>query len=386
MGAIKPHGGMLINRAASGPHRDELLQLAEFGKKIYVKARTISDIECIGIGAFSPLTGFLGQDDYDSVLHRMKLADGTVWTLPVTLAVSDTDAARLAVGERVALIGEQDDILYAVLNITSMYTTNLREEARCVYKTDDPAHPGVKQLLSGPSVYIGGPIQMVNRPASRYPDYCFTPAETRKLFADKGWNTVVGFQTRNPVHRAHEYIQKCAMEIVDGLFLNPLVGETKSDDIPAEVRMRSYRALLENYYPGGRVLLGVFPAAMRYAGPREAVFHAIVRKNYGCTHFIVGRDHAGVGDYYGTYEAQEIFRNFSGEELGIMPLFFEHSFFCTRCGNMATSKTCPHDKAFHLHLSGTKVRAMLKDGICPPAEFSRPVVAKILIEGMSTEP
>ncbi|MEF3312889.1 sulfate adenylyltransferase [Paenibacillus sp. GYB004] len=384
MGTIQPHGGTLVNRAASGPRREELLRLAELGKKIYVNARTVSDIECIGIGAFSPLTGFLGQDDYDSVLHRMRLADGTVWTLPITLAVSEADAARLAAGERVALIGEQDGIVYAVLTVASIYTANPLEEARCIYKTGDPAHPGVRQLLSGPSVYIGGPIEMVNRPASRYPDCCYTPAETRKRFADQGWSTVVGFQTRNPVHRAHEYIQKCAMETVDGLFLNPLIGETKPDDIPADVRMRSYRALLDNYYPGGRVMLGVFPAAMRYAGPREAVFHALVRKNYGCTHFIVGRDHAGVGDYYGTYEAQHIFRNFGREELDIVPLFFEHSFFCTRCGNMATSKTCPHDPAFHLHLSGTKVRAMLKNGICPPAEFSRPEVAKILIEGMST--
>ena len=379
---IAPHGGTLVDRVAPAEERRERLREAAGLPRVSLGPRTISDLQMISTGVFSPLEGFMHREDYESVVEEMRLTDGLPWSLPVTLAASEDTARTLREGSEVALVAGDGEPVATML-LRERYRYDKEREARMVYRTTDRDHPGVAALYRQGDVLLGGEVNLLQPPdRGRFPLYYYEPRELRAAFAEKGWRRVVGFQTRNPVHRAHEHIQKSALETMDGLLLNPLVGETKSDDIPADVRMKSYETILDRYYPKNRVMLAVFPAAMRYAGPREAIFHAICRKNYGCTHFIVGRDHAGVGDYYGTYDAQHVFEEFAPGELGITPLFFEHAFFCRDCQNMASAKTCPHEAETHVFFSGTKVREMLARGEYPPPEFSRPEVIEVLIEGM----
>ena len=378
---IAPHGGVLRVNQASEAEQVELQERALSLPQIPIGSRQLADLEMLAIGAYSPLSGFLTRADYLSVVNEMHLSNGLPWSIPITLAVTREQAANLKEGSQVALVDTRG-VLQAVLTIEEKYSYDKQYEAKQVYRTDEEAHPGVKVLYQQGDVLLGGPVRVVRLPQQTFAQYRYTPTQSRALFKERGWKRIVAFQTRNPVHRAHEYIQKCALETVDGLYLHPLVGDTKGDDIPADVRMRCYEVLLENYYPTERVILGVLPAAMRYAGPREAVFHALLRKNYGCSHFIVGRDHAGVGNYYGTYDAHHIFANFDPAKLGITPMFFDHTFFCRVCDAMASSKTCPHDREQHVILSGTKVRQLLRSGEIPPREFSRPEVAKILVEAM----
>ena len=379
---LEAHGGILVNRIVYGEERADLLSRIKEMPRVATDLHNLTEIENIATGLYSPLTGFLNQEDYDQVIEDMRLADGTVWPLPVVLRVSQAQADRLEVGSEIALT-DLGDRVFAIMVLESKYSYHKEREASKVYQTTDLEHPGVANLFNCGEVILGGEIKLIKRQQYQlFNQYRFDPFQVREEFKRRGWETVVGFQTRNPIHRAHEYLQKCALEIVDGLFLSPLVGQTKSTDIPVEYRIESYEVVINKIYPPGRVFMVVFPVTMRYAGPREAIFHAICRKNYGCTHFIVGRDHAGIGDYYGTYQAQEVFDLFRPEEIGIVALKFEYSFYCRKCQSMATAKTCPHDRKYHLGLSGTKVRSLLQDGKRPPHEMTRPEVADVLIRGL----
>ena len=380
---IFPHGNKLVNREDCEIQVQNIKEYVHSLPRLTLSQRNLADLECIATGVYSPLEGFVNEADYHNIVNHMRLSNGLAWSIPVTLQIPEAEAPKYQLDREIALAHPQGDIL-AVMNVTSKFKPDQDYEAQKVYLTTDEKHPGVKAMRTEGEVYLGGSIHQIKAiPHHDFLEYRLTPKITRAEFALRQWNTIVAFQTRNPIHRAHEYITKIALEIVDGLFINPLVGMTKPDDIPAEVRMQCYTTLIEKYYPQNRTVLGVFPAAMRYAGPREAIMHAIARQNYGCTHFIVGRDHAGVGDYYGTYDAQQIFEEFNCDELQIQPLKFEHAFYCLRTQTMGTAKTSPATSEERIHLSGTKVRAMLREGRVPPPEFSRPEIAEILVNSIS---
>jgi sulfate adenylyltransferase len=386
---ISPHGGTLVNRLVADADAARLAADAAALPAVTLSDKQACDLEMLAIGAFSPLTGFVGQADFERICREMRLADGTVWPIPITLAVDDETRAKLEPGGRAAL-HHRDGTLLAVMDVEEIYAHDKALEIPNVFRTEDDGHPGVAAVKAEGDWLVGGPVHVLTNLPEKEPGEQFTeqrrpPAVTRKAFEDHGWSSVVAFQTRNPIHRAHEYLTKCALEIVDGVLIHPLVGETKPGDIPADVRMECYRVLIDKYYVDGRTMLSVMPAAMRYAGPREAILHALVRQNYGCTHFIVGRDHAGVGDYYGTYDAQQIFDEFEPGDIAITPLKFEHSAWCNACEGMTSAKTCPHGGEEKIFLSGTKVRELLAQGERPPMEFSRPEVADVLIKWATSE-
>jgi sulfate adenylyltransferase len=383
---IRPHGGTLVDRTLSGTARQAAFENAHSLPRVELSERAMADLECIATGVYSPLEGFMTEDQYRSVIKHMRLPVGAAWTVPVALQVDEKRGERIPLDAEVALATPAGEII-ATMKVTSKYRPDQDAEAKQVYRTTEDKHPGVAIMRSEGPVYIGGPITVVGEiPHDDFLEFRRTPRQTRAAFEERGWKSVVAFQTRNPIHRAHEYITKVALEQVDGLMIHPLVGGTKADDIPADVRMRCYQALLEHYYPQNRTMLSTFPAAMRYAGPMEAILHALSRQNYGCTHFIVGRDHAGVGSYYGTYDAQKMFDEFNSDELAITPLKFENAFFCNRTKQMATEKTSPATPEERLSLSGTMLRAMLTRGEIPPEWVTREEVAKVLMDAMAPVP
>ncbi|HEX2149488.1 MAG TPA: sulfate adenylyltransferase [Actinomycetota bacterium] len=385
LGGAPAHGGSLISLVAGQEAADEWRERAPNLPSLTIDGRTLTDLECLAVGAFSPLTGFMGRADYECVLKEMRLLSGLAWTLPVTLAASDEELESFKGSDNIVLKSPAGELL-AVLHLEEVFPYDRPAEARHVYRTEDTNHPGVAAIASQGEHLLGGRVTVLALPAGRpFENLRLTPAQVREELARRGWKTIAGFQTRQPIHRAHEYHTKAALETLDGLLLHPMVGEGKGEDFPAAVRMAAYETLLANFYPPNRVFLSAFPAAMRYAGPREAVFHAICRKNYGCTHFIVGRDHAGFASYYGSFEAHEIFEEFSSAELGITPLLFDHAFWCSLCDQMTTAKTCPHSPEERIVLSGTEVKRRLKLGESIPKEFSRLPVAEVLRRSLQTD-
>jgi sulfate adenylyltransferase len=374
-----PHGGQLKPLLLTGSELAENVKKAEKLEKIKLNSKETSDLIMLAMGAFSPLEGFMTSADYNGCVENMELADGTLWPIPITLAVEKGQADSLKQGQEVALIDDESGDLMGMMTVEEKFTYDRKKEAENVFRTTDQEHPGVKKLYTQGDVYIGGAVKAFSE--GKYPDLYeefARPAQTREIFEERGWSTVAAFQTRNPMHRSHEYLSKIAMEVSDGLFIHPIVGALKAGDIPADTRMKCYQTLIDKYYLKERVVLKVYPMEMRYGGPREAVLHAIIRQNFGCSHLIIGRDHAGVGSYYGMFDAQNIFDELKAGALEIKPLKLDWTFWCYKCGEMASLKTCPHDKEDRCLISGTALRQMLSDGEKPPTEFSRPEVLEIL--------
>ena len=377
---VDPHGGVLVDRFVSEAEADGLRARAAGLPRVVLDGREQADLELIATGAASPLVGFLDSADYRSVLDRLRLADGTVWPLPFTLAVDGATGDSVHAAGAAAL-ADASGRLWAVLTVGDVYERDPLAEARAVYGTEDASHPGVAYLLGRPRTLVGGSVRVLPLPEDLpFAPYRLTPRALRREIEARGWERVAGFQTRNPIHRAHEHLTKVALEVTDGLVLHPLVGETKGDDVPASARFRAYEALVAGYYPRERTILAAFPAAMRYAGPREALFHALARKNYGITHLLVGRDHAGVGKFYGPFDAHAMFDRFPAAEIGVTPIKLDTAFFCRACGSLASTRTCPHDASVRLELSGTRVREILRRGGDLPVEFTRAEVAEVLRE------
>ena len=376
---VPPHGGQLMPLLLKGEELAAEKEKASRLPSVRMSSRETSDLIMLGTGAFSPLQGFMSRDDYAGILRDMHMSDGTLWPIPITLSVA-TDTPGTEPDSEIALVDEETGEIMGSMRVQDRFTYDKKEEARRVFGTDDADHPGVAKVYDQGEVLLGGPVKVFGE--LHYPDqfgsYYAHPADTRRIFAEKGWSSVAAFQTRNPIHRSHEYCTKIALEICDGLLIHPLVGKLKQGDIPADIRMKCYEALLREYYPQDRVVCKVYPMEMRYGGPKEAVLHAIFRQNYGCSHLIVGRDHAGVGSYYGAFDAQNIFDDISEEELRLKPLKIDWTFWCRKCQGMASNKTCPHTKEDRVLISGTALRDMLSKGDMPPAEFSRPEVLEIL--------
>jgi sulfate adenylyltransferase len=382
MALVKPHGKKkkLLPLLLSGPALQKELKKAKSLKQLKISSRETADLVMMGIGAFTPLMGFMGKKDWKGVCDKYKMADGTFWPVPVTLSASTEFANSLKKNEEITLVDEESGSVMATMKVTEKYTIDKAHECKQIFRTVDMEHPGVKKVMGQPDVNLAGPVKVLSEAhyAETFKGIYMTPAQTRKMFEEKGWSKIAAFQTRNPMHRSHEYLAKIAIETMDGVLIHQILGKLKEGDIPADVRADAINTLTEKYFVKDSAIQCGYPMEMRYAGPREALLHALFRQNFGCSHLIVGRDHAGVGDYYGPFDAQKIFDDIPANALETVPLKIDHTFYCFKCDGMASMRTCPHQKEDRLMLSGTKLRKMLSEGENVPDHFSRPEVLEIL--------